>query len=647
MYPKPQLTPLILHLFSNEMIKNSPENIQDMLLKYINICLKNSIVSGNICFELITPLFKDGLLDDPNNYRGICISSALLKLMCSLINNRLQRFAEKNNLVSKNQIGFKKQCRTSDHLLTLKAIVKKYVTLGKKKIFACFVDFKKAFDSVWHQGLFFKLENLGIKGNILNLIKDIYRKTKCAVKVDGKITDFFDFTKGVSQGCPLSPLLFNIYVNDIFDLVDKNTPVSPELKAGNPINVLMYADDLVMLSQSEDQLQKNMSLLNDYCENWNLEINTKKTKTMVFNRGNKLCKTNIFLNNKLVECVKEFKYLGFNISAKNCSFLKTISDLKTKANRAIFALNNKIKLSKIPTKLAIKIFNAQIKPILLYGSEVWASYHNYTYENWDTCETEKCHTQFLKRILGCDVHSPNLMIRGELGITPLLSEIVYKSVSYLQHLEQIKSSLANQALIYELENNDCNNILQLCRQYKPDIVNNLIATETNWDSKQAIQKQCKEAYHLIWIDKIKQLPKATSYNYFKYYSSSYCEKYINIVTNTKHKIALSRFRVSSHSLNIEKGRHARPKIERSDRKCPFCKTEVEDECHFITACPLYKKNRNELYSVIKKVCSNFDNLTDTQKLIYIMRSENPDIIKNIAKFISESMNIRKDKLNKI
>ena len=64
---------------SNEMIKNSPENIHDMLLKFINICLKNSMVSGNICFELITPLFKDGLLDDPNNYRGLCISSALLK----------------------------------------------------------------------------------------------------------------------------------------------------------------------------------------------------------------------------------------------------------------------------------------------------------------------------------------------------------------------------------------------------------------------------------------------------------------------------------------------------------------------------------------------------------------------------------------
>ena len=236
------------------------------------------------------------------------------------------------------------------------------------------------------------------------------------------------------------------------------------------------------------------------------------------------------------------------------------------------------------------------------------------------------------------------MIRSELGITPLLSEIIYKSVSYLQHLDQIKSSLVNQALAYELENNDCNNILQLCRQYMPDILSNINVNENKWESKQATQRQCKDAYHLIWIDKIKELPKA---NYFKYYSSAYCAKYINIVTNTKHKISLCRFRVSSHSLMIEKGRHARPKIERLDRKCPFCKTEVEDECHFITKCPLYTKNRNELYFVTRKVSFNFNNLPDTQKLIYIMRSENDGIIKSLAKFVSESMEIRKHNLNKV
>ena len=78
----------------------------------------------SFCTELITPIFKGGLKDDPNNYRGICISSALTKLMTMMIKGRVQKKVDENNLLSKNQIGFKKDCRTSDHLLTLKAIVK-------------------------------------------------------------------------------------------------------------------------------------------------------------------------------------------------------------------------------------------------------------------------------------------------------------------------------------------------------------------------------------------------------------------------------------------------------------------------------------------------------------------------------------------
>ena len=87
---------------------------------------------------------------------------------------------------------------------------------------------------------------------------------------------------------------------------------------------------------------------------------------MVFKWGNKLLKANIHLNN-----VKSVKYLGVSISVKNCSFSKTLENLSMKANRAIFSINNKFKLSKLPIRLALKIFQSQITPILLYGSEVW------------------------------------------------------------------------------------------------------------------------------------------------------------------------------------------------------------------------------------------------------------------------------------
>ena len=98
------------------------------------------------------------------------------------------------------------------------------------------------------------------------------------------ITNFFSYEKGVRQGFPLSPLLFNLYINDIFKLIDDKTKQSPELEEHSPINVLMYADDLVIFAHSEKQLQSHVTLLSEFCVKWNLQINIKKTKTMVFNR---------------------------------------------------------------------------------------------------------------------------------------------------------------------------------------------------------------------------------------------------------------------------------------------------------------------------------------------------------------------------
>ena len=81
--------------------------------------------------------------------------------------------------------------------------------------------FQKAFDSIWHEGLFRKLENKNINGNFLNLIKNIYSQTQCAVKINKNTTNFFSYEKGVQQGNPLSPLLFNLFINDIFDIIKK------------------------------------------------------------------------------------------------------------------------------------------------------------------------------------------------------------------------------------------------------------------------------------------------------------------------------------------------------------------------------------------------------------------------------------------
>ena len=293
---------------------------------------EKSLIPNSWAFELISLIHKKGDQRDLDNYRGICVSSALLKTLCTLLNNRLQNLCSENGLLSKNQIGFQKKCRTSDHILTLKNLVKKYVTIGKEKLYVCFVDFEKAFDSVWHKGLFKKLENYGIDGQALNLIIDLYRKTRCSVKVENNITEFFSYEKGVRQGCPLSPLLFNLYVNDLLDTINKNSTEDVHLNPINKINALLYADDLVLISPTKDGLQRQIDTLHEYCKKWRLKINSTKTKSMVFNRGNKIIKADFTVAGVPIEKVKSFTYLGFTISAKNCQFQPTIDNLIMKPN---------------------------------------------------------------------------------------------------------------------------------------------------------------------------------------------------------------------------------------------------------------------------------------------------------------------------
>ncbi len=115
-----------------------------------------------------------------------------------------------------------------------------HVYLKKEgEIFACFIDFKKAFDSIWHNGLFCKIIQSGIGGKIYNLIKNMYNQNKCAVKIGQQRTDYFSQQQGVRQGCCLSPTLFNIYINELADLLDQSD--SPGLQLfDTEVKYLLY-----------------------------------------------------------------------------------------------------------------------------------------------------------------------------------------------------------------------------------------------------------------------------------------------------------------------------------------------------------------------------------------------------------------------
>ena len=122
---------------------------------------------------IISAIFKNGDPSNPENYRGITLCSNLSKLFSSIRNNRLVKFLQEHNLSSVEQIGLKKKARTADHLFVLKSILDSHLGKGKQ-IFACFVDFRKAFDTVWWNGLFYKILKTGIRGNFYDILKSMY-----------------------------------------------------------------------------------------------------------------------------------------------------------------------------------------------------------------------------------------------------------------------------------------------------------------------------------------------------------------------------------------------------------------------------------------------------------------------------------------
>ena len=382
--------------------------------------------------------------------------------------------------------------------------------------------------------------------------------------------------------------------------------------------------------------KKKMNSVSKFCEERKFEINIKKTKCMVFNRGNSLCKANIFINGKVIDNVKHFKYLGFSIGAKNCNFTSMPLDLSIKARRAIFALNNRIKLSMLPARLAIKIFATQIAPILLYGSEIWVPYSNFDFKGWEKCEVEKVHTQFLKRIMGCDIHSSNHMIRGEVGRRPLICDVITRSTLYIKHVDSIDESFANLALDIEASLDDENNVLSLVSQStsyfkEPDYLPPKNSGE--------IKLKVNQKYDTFWKSELTAMSKSDTYLLIK--ENVGFEKYMGVVKNHRHRIALSRLRMSSHSLMIEKGRHYKPPLPRVNRLCPFCKDQTEDECHFLISCPLYNDERKDLFDSIRETTLLFDEIpTAFQKFIFLLTNENDTIMSKLAAFTYNSFRKR-------
>ena len=447
-----------LDCVSNEMLKCSESILLPCFVKLFNSILCTGFYPKQWKTGYIVPIFKSGSRSDPSDYRGIAIISCIGKLFNSLINIRLDNYLDKFKIISETQIGFQKRARTVDHMFILRTLIEKCFS-DKKYLYTCFVDFRKAFDSVVHEALLLKLQKIGIGGYFYNVIKNMYFCNILQVRTCNKLTKNFNADIGVRQGDNLSPNLFKIFVNDLPSIFDEYC--DPASIGDRKLNCLLYADDVVLFSTTELGLKKCLARLEDYCTKWCIQVNIKKTKVIIFNKSGRIINCKFYFNGETIENVRHYKYLGVIFSASG-SFSIARHDLYQRGLKAFFKLRSSFgdNIPKIDS--CLHIFDHTIKPILTYGSEVWGTcVFGNKKDIGDIFEIEKkfakfdCENlcmKFYKYILGVHKKSSNLAVMGELGRTPLHIQIICSVLKFLQRLKDLDDGhLLRQALFTSIE----------------------------------------------------------------------------------------------------------------------------------------------------------------------------------------------------
>ena len=234
-------------------------------------------------------------------------------------------------------------------------------------MYTCFIDYSKAFDSVKHEKLINCLKEIHLDGKDIQLITNLYWDQSASVRCNNETTQKIAIKKGVRQGCVLSPSLFNIYTENIFEHIRE----SPGLAIGGEnINNLRYADDTALLAENMQDLQDLLNRINERSQECGLEINIRKTKIMIISRANITPKADIYVNGEKLEQVESYSYLGHLITEDG----RCEKEIKRRIGIAKNSFNNmkQIFLSKqISVDLKKRMVKCYIYSTLLYGAETW------------------------------------------------------------------------------------------------------------------------------------------------------------------------------------------------------------------------------------------------------------------------------------
>ena len=347
-----------------ELIKRGGEATEKVLTTLCQKVWETKEWPSSWTQSLVIPLPKKGNLKQCQNYRTISLISHPSKILLGVILNRLKPITEE--FLSEEQAGFRKGRSTVQQILNCRILAEKHIE-HQRSLFHNFIDFKKAFDRVWHTGLWDTMRQFKITEDIVQAIETLYQNATSSVLLNNVVGEEFRTTVGVRQGCLLSPVVFNIFLERIMQeaLHDHHTSISI---GGHKVCNLRFADDIDLMAGSNEELQQLTDRLATSAASFGMEISIEKSKVM--SSGSEDTVVDIKMSGSQLERVDRFKYLGAYLTRDGTS----TNEIKVRTGTATSAMTRLTRMWKsdnINFRIKHRLYQSLVVSILLYGCEAW------------------------------------------------------------------------------------------------------------------------------------------------------------------------------------------------------------------------------------------------------------------------------------
>lgn len=595
----------VLGALKPAMLKATLDHLAAPLVAIMNACVRVGALPEVWAVSALVPVPKPGAAHHtPEGHRGIAVGTLLAKLYAGMLNDRITAYTEAAGIRATGQAGFRRGYGCSDQTLALRAIIERQRARGRR-LYACFVDFKQAFDRVPRDLLWFKLERAGIDGWALQAVQALYATVPFSVKTPAGFTPCFPSLMGVKQGCPLSPTLFGMYLDDfesgLLAKVGAEAAGLPTWENGVTVPPMFYADDQALLSILTAGLQRQIEYLAEYCDTWGLTVNTVKTKVVVYGATAPRSVGDIHYQGVAIERVPSFKYLGVQLHSSH-AFCSAGAARALAGQQAVHILRRRMAQCGLHyhPALAMSLFDTFVRPVMSYGVEVWGPQlvvAALSGKAPDACE--KVHLGFLRRLLGVRNTCCALTVQAETGRLPIAVGWAQQVARFVNRLSALDDSrVAKQAMLDSLalaaaggaagRGRQCwaAEVGEMCRLLHQDtsfLGGELPERFDIGEVADAAARRHYDRYRIASTMVMRYQEEVTGEAVGQ--ATYHPAKHLSAVPARKGRRTLTRLRLGCSWVGEDVGRTQG--LSRDQRPCQHCQAPLQSATHVLLACPHY------------------------------------------------------------